>query len=86
MNSDVGRSATIQPVLPAPGIRETLEKRVSEAESDVNQNNNQNNNNNNNNQDNNENTEDPNGPGGNQEIRNQFLALDQQLFSSMVVK
>ena len=69
MNSDVGRSSTIQPVLPAPGIRETLEKRVSEAESAVNQNNNQNNNNNNNNnQDNNENIEDPNGPGGNQEI------------------
>ena len=65
MNSDVGRSATVQPVLPAPGIRETLEKRVEKVKDDVNYKDT-------------ENTSeieyeeiensDPNGPGGNQKI------------------
>ena len=65
MNSDVGRSATVQPVLPAPGIRETLEKRVEKVKDDVNYKDTENTN---------EieygeiENSDPNGPGGNQKI------------------
>ena len=67
MDSDVGRSATIQPVIPAPGIRETLENRVEEVKNDINY------------RDINDNKDkidyddivdstDPNSPGGNQKI------------------
>ena len=65
MNSDVGRSATVQPVLPAPGIRETLEKRVEKVKDDVNYKDTENTN-----EIEYEEIEnsDPNGPGGNQKI------------------